>query len=634
MKRRVLILAAALILTTLGLLGWWIAASGPPAAGDEGAGSSRAAEVLSGSDVDRRSGRSLSFGRREGALTATAVEDGNAGAGVLEGVVLSWETNEPVVGAEITFAHGESVSSAMTNLGGGFEFRAGEPGAYELAAVTAEGFLPFAPEWGHSSIRLEARPGLRIRDIVIHLRPAVELEGRVVDPEGRPVPGAEVVVLSASQGQSALAPMPDRFVTDDRGAFDLQSAPWALLEARREGFAPGRARVDGPARRAGRLEIRLRPGEAASGEGAMIAGRVLDADGRPVEGALVASAPMFNRRRLANSAQALTDEGGEFLLEGLDRGRYTLRASAGGWAPGLRPGVPTGVEDVEIRLRRGALLRGTVINSSSGEPVPGFSIMVQANLGGIRRRTARTEAFFDAEGDFEITGLEPRVYDVVASSHGYARSEPVTVTLREGDEAEVDLSLGRGGSARGRVTDEETGAPVVDAQISLEAAGSRRGTPVPVTARTVTDSGGDFELHGLTPGRRSLSVVADGYHRRLVTGLEVDESGELGPLTVELTPTAEGEDPGLELTGIGAVLSPRRTSLVIVRVVDTGGAAEVGLVPGDAVLWVDGQQVIDLGFTGAIERIRGPEGTTVRLTVRRASGEEVEFTVPRRRIRS
>ena len=65
-----------------------------------------------------------------------------------------------------------------------------------------------------------------------------------------------------------------------------------------------------------------------------------------------------------------------------------------------------------------------------------------------------------------------------------------------------------------------------------------------------------------------------------------------------------------------------------------GGAAEVGLGPGDAVVAVDGTPVLELGFAGTIERIRGPEGTWVRLVVRREGSEDAALAVPRRRVRA
>jgi carboxyl-terminal processing protease len=54
--------------------------------------------------------------------------------------------------------------------------------------------------------------------------------------------------------------------------------------------------------------------------------------------------------------------------------------------------------------------------------------------------------------------------------------------------------------------------------------------------------------------------------------------------------------------------------------------------PGDAILAIDGAPAAALGFEGAVERIRGAEGSVVQLSVRRGAGEPYELAVPRRRI--
>ena len=49
---------------------------------------------------------------------------------------------------------------------------------------------------------------------------------------------------------------------------------------------------------------------------------------------------------------------------------------------------------------------------------------------------------------------------------------------------------------------------------------------------------------------------------------------------------------------------------------------------------VEGVPVRTLGFEGTIQRIRGPEGSVVHLTVVRDDAGAVEIAVPRRRIRT
>ena len=84
--------------------------------------------------------------------------------------------------------------------------------------------------------------------------------------------------------------------------------------------------------------------------------------------------------------------------------------------------------------------------------------------------------------------------------------------------------------------------------------------------------------------------------------------------------------------GIGAVVTRADDGLVLGTLVASGGAAAAGLHPGDVVLRVDGQPVTELGFSDAIQRLRGEEGTSVRLEIRRADGTTATVDVVRRPI--
>jgi predicted metalloprotease with PDZ domain len=170
--------------------------------------------------------------------------------------------------------------------------------------------------------------------------------------------------------------------------------------------------------------------------------------------------------------------------------------------------------------------------------------------------------------------------------------------------------------------------------VSLEGRLGGGNEAVPLLATVSTDGAGRYELSGVAPGLTSVMVEAQDHHARLLAGMSVREGADL-EVNVTLSPVQEGEEPTIELAGIGAVLSTSDDVLVIVRVVEGGGAAEVGLASGDAVTSVDGTPVVDLGFGGSINRIRGPEGSTVRLGVRRRGRETVEVVdVPRRRVRA
>lgn len=67
----------------------------------------------------------------------------------------------------------------------------------------------------------------------------------------------------------------------------------------------------------------------------------------------------------------------------------------------------------------------------------------------------------------------------------------------------------------------------------------------------------------------------------------------------------------------------------IVKVEDNGPAQAAGIQPGDVLIRADGQDCAELGMDGTRNLVRGEEGTTVELTLRRGE-EELTLTVERR----
>jgi C-terminal processing protease CtpA/Prc len=117
-----------------------------------------------------------------------------------------------------------------------------------------------------------------------------------------------------------------------------------------------------------------------------------------------------------------------------------------------------------------------------------------------------------------------------------------------------------------------------------------------------------------------------------LVSVETREGETTGPLVIDLGAIEKGEDPRLELVGIGAVLEAKGDALMIKQAMPGGGAAEAGLGAGDGILFIEGQSVVKLGFSGSVELIRGAEGTYVKLEVRRVDGSTASVIVPRRRL--
>jgi predicted metalloprotease with PDZ domain len=158
---------------------------------------------------------------------------------------------------------------------------------------------------------------------------------------------------------------------------------------------------------------------------------------------------------------------------------------------------------------------------------------------------------------------------------------------------------------------------------------------LPVRARVATGADGRFEIEGIPSRPATLALRAGGHHARVVPVAAVKEGERYGPVEVDLLPVAPGERPAIETTGIGAVLAQRGNGLVVQRVAVGGGAAEAGLLPGDEIVLVDGQPISGLGYESTVAVLRGPEGSTVTLDVRRQGdpAREHRLVVPRRIIR-
>jgi hypothetical protein len=358
-----------------------------------------------------------------------------------------------------------------------------------------------------------------------------------------------------------------------------------------------------------------------------------------VEGALVTARRQRGRgpgsAEEVASAQSLSGNDGRFRLADLEPGGYLLSASRAGHAPARAVGVPSGAADVVLKLEAGGALRGRVRDRTSGAPVAPFNVTVRRAGGPLRWLPLKAVSVVDASGEYRLDDLPPGPVMVSASAPLHAPSDDLEVTIPDPPgAATADFDLRPGGRVAGQVLDRRTRAPVPGALVQVEGRAGAGGSVIALRGEATAGPDGRFELAGLPSRPLSILVQAEGHHARILSGLTPPEGGALGPVTVELTPVEPGEDPRVELAGIGVQFAPRGEALRIMQLVPGGGAAEVGLQVGDEILAVDGRPVSELGMDGSVQAIRGPEGSTVSLRVRRGpGGAPAEVTVPRRLVR-
>ncbi|MCI0340859.1 MAG: sigma-70 family RNA polymerase sigma factor [Planctomycetales bacterium] len=262
----------------------------------------------------------------------------------------------PVGGAEVSLigwmgGEGETHPLAMllalgsrgrTDDAGRFELDAYFAGARAMLHVSRAGY-----QSGGDPVLVPGGDG--VAEVTVTLEAAGAVLARVLDPQGRPCPGAEVWVQRAT---------PD--LLGDRNLLRLVGEPLRTVRTDSEGIARLAAIGPGPARVLGRAHG-LVPAEAARVDVAAagapaevtlrmeppveIRGRVVDDSGRGVAGISVEALGDLG-------AAATSGPGGEFAIVGLARLRYRLAAATEGWADSGSPVTADGGQSgVVLRVR-------------------------------------------------------------------------------------------------------------------------------------------------------------------------------------------------------------------------------------------------------------------------------------------
>jgi RNA polymerase sigma factor (sigma-70 family) len=382
------------------------------------------------------------------------------------------------------------------------------------------GDVPLPPEG-------QQRPSAAFRQADGEADPPVEVRGRVLGPQGRPVAGARLYVgyVRRRNEPEAVAHRPAyplRATSGADGSFRFTFAHSELderyLDASRpvvvavaDGLGPDWAEIGGEP-----LRLRLV-------EDLPLEGRILDPDRRPVAGARVTVRGVSGLcGPLPGQPAAKTDADGRFRLTGLGRNRSVVLALAG---PALPPTVFVAVtrptEAVAPRGRgtpfeyvsaAGRPIRGVVRDRRTGRPLAG----VKVSLPAIGPRSSDPTTRTDRYGRYELLApVMPWATVVVQPQRGqpYFAEMQRAKSPAEGP-LTVDFELLGGLPLRGRVTDQATGRPPRRAVVEYyPLPGNEQGAALPPRSRMVPASSSSLGADGswslaVLPGPGIVLVAA------------------------------------------------------------------------------------------------------------------------------
>lgn len=351
------------------------------------------------------------------------------------------------------------------------------------------------------------------------LRNGARIEGIVVDATGEPIPGAELGLRRTTAfGQNGVGFTPKSAETlggwrieaaeDGRfrsqplppGTFDVVASKTGYVQVQQTKVAPGRGEL--------RLTLKKRGGI----EGIVVAA----ADGQPIVEFEVAAIRPFDMQSLLDPTffehvrhAFIVHKEGRFLLDDVAPGKYTLAVTAGGFARNETLGIVVKenevTRDVRVTLQPEALIRGVVVDKTTGSPLSHVRITTRQGMAAMMPDPLAhgVETQTDARGEFALSGLAAGKYTLAATKRTYAPGSSEAITLATGETRQgLKIALAKGARLSGRVA-RKNGEPVVGAMLTANQFGSY--TP----AVDTTDGDGNYLLEGLGAGSYSVTLLPD-----------------------------------------------------------------------------------------------------------------------------
>jgi RNA polymerase sigma factor (sigma-70 family) len=490
----------------------------------------------------------------------------DAGASV-SGRISDKETGIAVPGAGVYVAAvkdgqnsvtGCSGNEAYTDRNGRYFFEGLRPGKYrlflepEITVCDAAGKSQYTMKLnGSESIDFAVTGRERLENIDFPLLlGGAPISGVVRDADGRPAAGVRVEAATRRDRQDTETQKDGTFIL--RG---LAAAPDCRILARTDKEAsefvgpltlPEEGLKD--------IQLQLRPG-------GVVRGTLTDGQGMPLAKNTLNAMSGFN----VGTGCSTTDKDGAFQFDALPEGSYEVVLVQ--QAPGVFAG-PNTLAKVDVKWGQvtdnvalvyksspaaaGVLQISGHVKDAAGQPLPGVAVDAQYSDMGVSK-TAGKPAWTDADGYYQIPGLDKRVYIVFAHNASMTTSHLQEI---EAGATDVDFVMQPRTSIEGRVVRADNGQPVTQFEITAP-------SEQPVQ---VAESAGRFKLARVDAGDVCRVTVKAAGFMKAEEHIEITPGKDVKDVVIKLTPAA-----GLS----GRVLNPDGQPVSGAQIFATGGMDHV-----------------------------------------------------------
>lgn len=486
-----------------------------------------------------------------------ALNPGSIGGFVLDGV-----TSNPVVGASVQILQGNTLlNSGLTDANGNFVFGNLAPGSY-IVTVSGANYQTFSTsvnvvsnQTTFSSISLQGNPGT--------------ISGVVIDSSSmQPVVG---VVIDLLQGLTLVATTQ----TDANGQYILPQLPPGTYTIR--ATAPNYqvtsqgAIVSSGSTLTANLSLNILP--------SMLSGIVIDANtSLPIPGA---SVNLLQGNILITNA--LTDANGNFNLNGLGTGTYSIQVSSPNYQTNLIGETISVNQSINVLISmqpNPGSIQGTVTDNLH-HPITGATVMVDILQGNILVAQTLT----DINGFYTIPNLGEGSYVIKASATNFQTST-AGVIVRSGQVTIANFTLASDpGSITGLISDATTSLGIAGVQVMI------LNGPVNVGS-VITDANGNYLISGLAPGNYTVSAWISLYQLGLASATVLANTTTTANIALQSNPgTIAGiitDDQGMLLSGAIIDVSANGVSIASALSSSSGAYQISGLPPGNYVVTVTG----------------------------------------------